>query len=91
MNKQECKKYIKRAFKELEKQKNNITLEDFKLEIMKQISKDNDLYVSSAMLAFHTILNSANEINAKQVTEEIDVIPEIYNESEIVIIAKNLS
>lgn len=78
MNKNECKKYIKRAFKEIINIGKSITTENIEIEIMNSINKDADIYVACAKIALYNLQNSATEITVEQLIKQIDIIPTIY-------------
>lgn len=78
MNKNECKKYLKRAYKRLRVQGNNITPENIEVEMSKVINKEAEKYIYFAKRAVDTLNNSATEINEKELDAEIDVIVKIY-------------
>ncbi len=78
MNKNECKKYIKRAFKRIINTRKSITAENFEMEIQNSINKDVDIYVACAKIAIYNLKNSATEITVEQLIKQIDIIPIIY-------------
>lgn len=51
MNKNECKKYIKRASKSLEYQNKNINYENLEIEMKKEINKEVKLYITYGKVA----------------------------------------
>lgn len=78
MNKNECKKYIKRAFKEIRNMGKSITTESIAREVRKEINKEADIYIACSKIAVYNLRNSASEITIKQLTKQIDIIPTIY-------------
>lgn len=90
MNKRECKKYVRRAFYELCSR--NMTKNPTNLEICmkKVINEDTRKYMAYGKMAMYNLNNSATVITAKQLIEEIDVIPKIYNEIDLINKAERL-
>lgn len=90
MNKHECKKYIKRAYDRLRIQSKSMTPENIAIEMERVINSESRIYVAYAKLAMYNLNHSANEINAKQLMAQVDVIPKIYDQSDILIKAENI-
>lgn len=84
MNKRECKKYIRRAFDNL--CANNMTKNPKNLEIcMRRIIKEESRkYIAYGKMAMYILNNSANNITANQLIKEIDIIPRLYNEIDLI-------
>ena len=78
MNKNECKKYLKRAYKHLKMQGTKINTENIELEMRKVIEHETKIYVEYAKAAINTINNSATEISPKELDAEVDVIVKIF-------------
>lgn len=90
MNKSECKKYIKRAYSRMAFQSKEMTPENIAIEMEREIKNESKYFIAYAKLAMHNLNNSASEITAKQLEAQIDVIPKVYNEVEVIIKAKEL-
>jgi len=90
MNKIECKKYIRRAFRNMKKQNKSMTPRNLALEMEREIKEESLIYMAYGELAMHLLNKSATEITAKQLASEVDVIPSIYSNSEIILKSKNL-
>lgn len=90
MNKNECKKYIKRAFNRLKDQNKSVTPINLEIEMQREIKTESDLYIAYSKMALYTLLNSATDITAKHLTNEIDVMPRLYSKYEVIIKANNL-
>lgn len=90
MDKKECKKYIKRACNRLLKQNQKITIKNLEKEMENEIRKESEIYISYAKIALDTLLNSATVITANQLSEEIDVIDNIYKLPDIISKSKRL-
>ena len=79
MNKQDCKKYIKRAYKNLINSNKEITQDNMKKEMIKEIKKQGSEYIAYSKIAVSNMLNSANSlITLNDLLEEIDVLVKIY-------------
>ena len=79
MNKQECKKYIKRAYKNLINSNKEITPDNIENEMIKEIKKQGSEYIAFSKLAVSNMLSSANTtITLNDLLEEIDVLVKIY-------------
>ena len=79
MNKQECKKYIKRAYKNLINSNKEITPDNMEKEMIKEIKKQGSEYIAYSKIAVSNMLNSANSlITLNDLLEEIDVLVKIY-------------
>ena len=79
MNKQDCKKYIKRAYKNLINSNKEITPDNMEKEMIKEIKKQGSEYIAYSKIAVSSMLNSANSlITLNDLLEEIDVLVKIY-------------
>lgn len=79
MNKQDCKKYIKRAYKNLINSNKEITPDNMEKEMIKEIKKQVSEYIAYSKIAVSNMLNSANSlITLNDLLEEIDVLVKIY-------------
>ena len=79
MNKQDCKKYIKRAYKNLINSNKEITPDNTEKEMIKEIKKQGSEYIAYSKIAVSNMLNSANSlITLNDLLEEIDVLVKIY-------------
>lgn len=81
MNKNECKKYIKRAYFKLFSQKKSMTPENLAIEMRREINNEADIYISYAKLAIHNLNKSATKVTDKELASQIDILPTIYNQS----------
>ena len=54
MNKQECKKYLKRAYKKIKEQNKSITPSNIEVEMRKQIKAEEEIYIAYSKIALHT-------------------------------------
>ena len=79
MNRYECKKYLRRAYKRLVIQSKPMNPENIAVEMQKEIEKESKKYIAYAKLAIHNLNKSATKIDTKQLTSQIDVIDKIYN------------
>ena len=79
MNKQDCKKYIKRAYKNLINSNKEITPDNIENEMIKEIKKQGSEYIAYSKIAVSNMLSSANStITLNDLLEEIDVLVKIY-------------
>lgn len=79
MNKQDCKKYIKRAYKNLINSNKEITPDNMENEMIKEIKKQGSEYIAYSKIAVSNMLNSANSLlTLNDLLEEIDVLVKIY-------------
>jgi len=90
MNKVECKKYIRRAFRKMKNQNKSMTPQNLAMEMERAIKEETSMYIAYGKIAMHLLNKSATEITAKQLASEIDIIPSIYNSKEVLDIAKKL-
>lgn len=89
MNKQECKKYLKRAYYSLIKQSKSMTPENIAIAMKNEIDYESEIYIAYAKLAMHNLNNSATVITANQLAAQIDIIPRIYKQQDVVEKSKN--
>lgn len=90
MNRNECKKYVKRAYQRLSMQSKVMTPENIAIEMQREIKSEGEIYIAYAKIAMNNLNKSATEITAKQLTNEIDIIPKIYTQKEILVKAEKL-
>jgi len=90
MNKNECKKYINRACCRLLSQNKSMTSENLEIEMKKVINDEADVYIAYGKLAIHNLKKSATEITIRELLKQIDVIPKIYNQIDVIIKSKKL-
>lgn len=90
MNKVECKKYIRRAFRKMKNQNKSMIPQNLAIEMERAIKEETSIYIAYGKIAMHLLSKSATQITAKQLASEVDVIPTIYSNSEIILKSKNL-
>ena len=90
MNKTELKKYIKRAYARMKYQSKAMTPENIAIEMNREIKNESKIYIAYAKLAMHDLNKSASKVTAKQLVAQIDVIPNIYSQIDVMLKAKNL-
>lgn len=79
MNKIECKKYLRRAYKNIVNSNKEITPENIENEMKKEIKKQASEYIEYSKMAVNNMLNSANSIiTLNDLLEEIDVLIKLY-------------
>lgn len=91
MNKNECKKYIKKAFNNIKAQNKSITINNLENEMLNLINEDRELYIAYGKMALYTLLNSASFITDKDLEKEVDVLKIIYKDNKILEKASNLN
>ena len=91
MNKNECKKYIRRAFKKLISDNKSISISNMEMEMKKIINEQMEEYISYTKIAIHNMKFTANtEITLKDIFDEIDILPKIYSRKNGILRAKQL-
>lgn len=90
MNKVECKKYIRNALKKISAKNISISEENLERCMKEAISDESRLYVAYGKMALHILKNSATEINAKTLINELDVIQRLYSDYEIINITERM-
>ena len=90
MNRNECKKYIKRAYSRLLFQNKTMNPENLAIEMEREIKEESKLYTAYAKLAMHNLNKSASEITANQLVAQIDIIPKIYSQADVIVRTQKL-
>jgi len=91
MNKNECKKYLKKAYKQVIAHNKSITPKNIEDEMKKVIDEQGIEYIAYAKIAVDNMKTSANEvITIKDLINEIDVLPRIYTTLSAIKKAENL-
>lgn len=90
MNKTELKKYIKRAYARMEYQSKAMTPENIAIEMDREIKNESKIYIAYAKLAMHNLNKSASKVTAKQLAAQIDVIPNVYSQIDVMLKAKKM-
>ena len=80
MNKQECKKYFKKAYKKIIEQNKNLNTKNIEFE-MKNIAKEQlTEYIAYSKIAVNNMKSSGNlKITLKDLLAQIDILPKIYS------------
>ena len=90
MNRVECKKYIRKALKKISAKNISISEENLERCIKEVINDESRLYIAYGKMALHILKNSATEIAAKTLIGELDVIPRLYSDYEIINITERM-
>lgn len=90
MNKNECKKYLKRAVRALINKNKSITVSNLEMEMQEVINSESKIYIAYSKIALHTLLRSATKITPNELATEIDTISKIYNINDILAKSKDL-
>ena len=79
MNKAECKKYLKRAYKMTLLHKKSITPKNIEDELRKDMEEQGEEYIACSKIAVSNMQQCANDvITLKDLMREIDILPDIY-------------
>lgn len=91
MNKQECKKYFKRAYKKLVEHNKSLNAENIEIE-MKSILKEEMIeYIAYSKIAVNNMQKSGNvQITLKDLLSQIDILPAIYSKEKAINTANKL-
>lgn len=91
MNKQECKKYFKRAYKKLAEHNKSLNTENIEIE-MKSILKEEMIeYIAYSKIAVNNMQKSGNvQITLKDLLSQIDILPAIYSKEKAINTANKL-
>lgn len=91
MNKQECKKYLKRAYKKIKEHNKNLDIENIEFERKLVVREQMNEYIAYSKIAVYNMIKSGNiEITLKDLLSEIDILPTIYSKEKAIEIAKKL-
>ena len=79
MNKQECKKYFRRAYKRLITNNKPISISNIENEMNNVIDTQKEEYIAYSKIAIHNMQKSGNvEIGLKDLLSQIDILPRIF-------------
>lgn len=79
VNKKECKKYVRKAYKRIIKLNKTINEENIEHEMKKVLEEEITEYIAYSKIAVHNMKKSGNlEITLKDILSEIDILPIIY-------------
>ena len=91
MNKQECKKYLRKAFKRLKMQKKSINPQNIAYELVDVSENQMMIYIAYSKIALNNMINSGNiEICINDLLAQIDILPEIYPIGKAIEVANKL-
>ena len=91
MNKQECKKYVRRPYKRLIKLNKELNEGNIEHEMKKVLEEQIKEYIAYSKIAVRNMKNSGNiEITLKDILAQIDILPEIYPKYKAIDIANKL-
>ena len=91
MNKQECKKYFKKAYKKIIEQNKNLNTKNIEFE-MKNIAKEQlTEYIAYSKIAVNNMKSSGNfKITLKDLLAQIDILPKIYSKENAIDVANKI-
>lgn len=91
MNKVECKKYLRKAYKQVLAHNKSITPKNIEDEMKSAIENESIEYIAFAKIAVSNMQQCANdEIKIEDLVAEIDVLTRIYTEYHAIEKAQNL-
>lgn len=91
LNKTECKKYLRRAYKQMTEHNKSVTPKNIENEMKEVIKQQSEEYIAFAKIAVDNMRTSANGfISIEDLINEIDVLPRIYTKLEAIEKAKSL-
>ena len=91
MNKQECKKYLRKAYKKLIERNKNLSEENIEMEMKSIINEQMNEYIAYSKIAVNNMKNSGNiEITLKDLLSQIDILPKIYSKEQAINTANKL-
>ena len=91
MNKVECKKYLRKAYKKVMEHNKNITPKNIEDEMKKAMEEECIEYIAFAKIAVNNMQTSANDVIKKaDLVAEIDALTRIYTKYYAIEMAKNL-
>lgn len=91
MDKKDCKKYIKRAYKKIILNKEILNVKSIE-HYMKNVTEEQMIeYISYSKIAINNMLNSGNiEITLKDLLGQIDILPQVYTKNDAIFTANKL-
>lgn len=91
MNKQECKKYIRKAYKRLISSNKTLNEKNIELEMKNVLNEEIMEYIAYSKIAVHNMRKSGNlKITLKDILAQIDILPTIYSKYNAVNVANKL-
>ncbi len=91
LNKQECKRYFRRAYKRIIANNKDLTISNIENEMNNVINEQKEEYIAYSKIATYNMLMSGNiEITLKDILGQIDVLPKIYTKNHAFIRANKL-
>lgn len=91
MNKTECKKILKKAYRQAIAHNKSITPSSIEEEIKVVINEHSLEYIAYSKLAINNMQHSANDtITLKDLLAEIDILPRIYTKRLAIEKSKNI-
>lgn len=91
MNKQECKRYFRKAYKKLIEHNKNLSEENIEMEMKSIINEQMNEYIAYSKIAVNNMKSSGNiEITLKDLLSQIDILPKIYSKEQAINTANKL-
>lgn len=91
MDKNDCKKYLKRAYRKITENKEKLNVKNIEYYMRKVTDEQMKEYISYSKIAMNNLANSGNiEIALKDLLGEIDILPRIYTKEDAIFTANKL-
>ena len=91
MDKNDCKKYLKRAYRYIKENKEKLNVKNIEYYMKKVTDEQMKEYISYSKIAMNNLANSGNiEITLKDLLGEIDILPRIYTKEDAIFTANRL-
>lgn len=91
MDKNECKKYLKRAYRNLINHNKSLSVENIETEMKNTVAEQMSEYIAYSKIAVNNMKRSGNiEITIKDLTSQIDILPKIYSKEKAINLANKL-
>lgn len=91
MNKQECKKYIRKAYKKIIDFNKSLNEQNMEHEMRNVLNEQIEEYIAYSKIAVHNMKHSGNiEITLKDLLSQIDILPKIYPKFDAINASKKL-
>ena len=91
MDKNDCKKYLKRGYSKITENKEKLNVKNIEYYMKKVTDEQMKEYISYSKIAMNNLANSGNiEITLKDLLGEIDILPRIYTKEDAIFTANRL-
>lgn len=91
MNRSECKKYIRKAYKRIINSNKTLNEVNIEYEMRNILNEQIEVYVAYYKIAVHNMKNSGNiEVTLKDILSQIEILQTIYPKYDAINISKKL-